>query len=309
MKLPSLISLEAFVIAAEHASFTRAAAELNLTSAAISQRVSSLEDYLGYQLFERSGPRLSLTEDGKICQSTLIRSLGQLRTSIGSLQDLKQDRALTVKVSPSVAHKWLIPRLGSFHKQNADIDLNIASSTDRLGIADGELCTAIYYGIDPSKGLPGHLAFDHLFKERVFPVCSPAYAKANCPNDTLDLAADHTFLHDDTTKPMKTFPSWRRWCDAFNIRNVDTNHGPRFGLSSVAIQAAIEGHGLALARGALVRHDLKSGLLVRPTSDVYPLQFEYYFVYPKLLARQPKFIGFRDWMQREARRHMTEYKE
>lgn len=306
MLLPSLKSIEAFESAAQYLNFTKAGTELNLTSAAISQRVTSLEDALGYELFERHGPKLKLTEMGEICRPRLIQALSQMRASISSLQEIAGQRVLTVKVSPSFAQKWLIPRLGRFYLNNPKVDLRVWSTTDSVRINQDELCSAIYYGINPSDGILGNQDVDYLFKERVFPVCSPEYYERNLQAFRQRNIQQLVLLHDDTMKPMRSFPDWQRWCEAFGLEDVNTNHGPRFVVSSIAIQAAVEGQGIVLARGALVRDDVRSGKLITPFDDVYPFGFDYLFVYPKILSQNENFNLFLKWLLDEARQHVDE---
>lgn len=299
MRLPSIKCIEAFEAAAKHLNFTRASAELNLTSAAVSQRIAALESDLGYALFQRNGPKLRLTEAGELSRPILLQSLSQIRSAIGSLRDITQNSLLTIKVSPSFAHKWLIPRLGRFHLRHPNIDLRVWSMTNRIVLKPDELCLAVYYGIDPQQGLESNFMVDSMFKEQVFPICSPGFAKVHAPFDHLDALQRAPLLHDDTMKPLVSFPDWRRWCDNFEIDNVDTNHGPRYMVSSMAVNAAIEGQGVCLGRGVLASDDLAAGRLIRPFEEVYPLTFEYLFVYPKLLAQQKNFELFRAWLLEE----------
>lgn len=307
MQLPSIKSLEAFEAAVKHLNFTRAAEELHLSSAAISQRISALEDVLAFALFERKGPKLELTKMGEVSHPILIRSITQVRTAIGSLNEITQNKVHTIKVSPSFAQKWLTPKLGDMNLRHPNIDLRVWSTTNRVRLENEEFCSAIYYSIDPTKRLSSSLAIESLFEERVFPVCSPEYAERMAGALEDRDFSKLTLIHDDTMKPMQTFPDWRRWCDTFSLRNVDTSHGPRFIVSSIAIQSAIEGQGLALARGALARDDLRDGRLVRPISDVYPLKFPYFFVYPKIMAQQDNFLTFRDWLLEQSTQHNDEY--
>jgi len=309
MRLPSLKCIEAFESAAKHLNFTRASEELNLTSAAVSQRIAALEADLGFPLFERNGPRLRLTEAGELARPILLQSLSQMRSAIGSLQDITQNSLLTIKVSPSFAHKWLIPRLGRFHLRYPNIDLRVWSMTNRIALRGDELCLAVYYGIDPEQGLDANLRVDSMFEEQVFPVCSPQYAEANAPFDSVDALGRATLLHDDTMQPLVSFPDWRRWCDSFEIEDVDTNHGPRYMVSSMAMNAAIEGQGVCLGRSALASDDLATGRLIQPFSEVYPLTFQYLFVYPQILAEQQNFEVFREWLLEEAARFQDELQD
>lgn len=305
MRLPALKNIEAFEAAARHLNFTRAGEDLNVTSAAISQRVINLEKTLGFRLFVRRGPKLVLTEEGQTCRPILQRTLGQVRNTVGLLQDMTISRILTLRTSPSFAQNWLLPRLSKFRQAHPGIDLRITSTTNSVGVEDGELVMAVYYGIDQKIGLAGNLAVETLFDERVFPVCSPEFAEAHCPIKEFRDLQELPLLHDDTMMELRVFPNWRQWCDYFELKKVDTSKGFRFVTSALALDATISGHGIALGRGALVRHHLDAKRLIRPFEDVFPLRFEYQFVYPRAFLDRPDFQAFRDWLLDEARSHVA----
>lgn len=296
MRLPSIKNIEAFEAAARHLNFTRAGEDLNVTSAAISQRVINLEKTLGVKLFHRHGPKLKLTEEGQACRPILQRSLGQMRNTVGLLQDLTISRILTLRASPSFAQNWLVPRLTSFRELHLDVDLRVASTTNSIRVEDGELVMAIYYGIDQKAGLASNLAVDTLFEEHVFPVCSPDYASRNGGITTLNDLQNLFLLHDDTMSALRVFPNWRQWCDYFDLNSVDTNKGFRFVTSALAQEAALAGQGIVLGRGALVADHIRSGRLIAPFTEVFPLGFEYQFVYPRTLLDRDDFAVFRDWL-------------
>ena len=302
MRLPSLKSIEAFDAAAKHLNFTRAGNELSISSAAVSQRVATLEGLLGFELFERHGPKLTMTDAGRACRPVLSRALSQMRDAVGSLQEVTRNPVLTIKASPSFAQKWLVPRLPRFYSHHPEIDLRVWSTTNTVKLEEGDPSLAIYYGIELSEGLPETLVVDFLFQERVFPVASPAYADKHRLRDLADLR-NATLLHDDTTRRMGLFPNWRRWCDAFDIRDVNTRRGPRYVVSSIAQEAAVDGQGVGLGRGALVRDDLAAGRLIRPFPECYPLSFQYLFVYPMHFPQRRSFRLFREWLLREAGSH------
>jgi len=302
MRLPSLKSIEAFDAAAKHLNFTRAGSELHISSAAVSQRVATLEDSLGFELFDRNGPKLTLTDAGRACRPVLSRALSQMRDAVGSLQEVTRNPVLTIKASPSFAQKWLVPRLPRFYSHHPEIDLRVWSTTNTVQLQEGEPLLAIYYGIETRAGLPDTLAVDFLFEERVFPVASPAYAEKKRLRTLADLR-NATLLHDDTMRRMRVFPNWRRWCDAFDVRDINTRRGPRYVVSSIALEAAVDGQGVGLGRGALVKDDLAAGRLLRPFGESYPLSFQYLFVYPMHFPQRRSFRLFRDWLLREAASH------
>ncbi len=300
MRFPTTNDIEAFVVAANHMNFTKAGETLNLTSSAISQRILALEQELGFKLFRRHGPKLILTEEGEISLPVLRQTLAQYRESIGSLQSLIQSRALTLQVSPSFAEKWLNPRLATFEERHPDIDLRIWSTVGGLNMKMDRPGLSVSYGINPSDGVPADHSVELLFAEHIFPVCAPEYLASCGPLNGLDDLGKMKLLHDDNMEPMRSFPNWRRWCARFKVNQVDTSRGPRFNISSMVLNAAIEGRGIALGRGALVYNDLEKGRLVRPFPEIFPLSFEYYLVYPRSLNDRPDFEPCRAWLVEEA---------
>lgn len=306
MRLPSLKNVEAFEAAAKHLNFTRAGEELNITSAAVSQRVAGLEESLGYRLFLRSGPKLELTDNGMLCLPLLSRALLQMREAVSTLEDVDDISVLTIRASPSFVNKWLIPKLVSFTGANRETDLRILGTSDRIDIEEGERLAAIFYGIEPGQGLAENLAVDRLIREDVFPVCSPDYAATHGPFEALDDLRRIDLLHDETMKAMQSFPTWQRWCENFDLEGVEFNRGLRFRVSELAVEAAVAGLGMALGRGALVRKDIEAGRLVRPFSQIYPLSFDYLLVYPRILNQRPDFQKFRAWILEEAKRYESE---
>lgn len=300
MRLPSLKNVQAFEAAARHLNFTRAGEDLNLTSAAISQRVVNLEKTLGFELFVRRGPKLVLTPEGQSCRPVLQRALTQMRNTVGLLQDMTISQILTLRTSPSFAQKWIMPRLKSFRTQYPDIDLRIITTTNSVSVEEGELIMAVYYGIDQKVGLASNLSVDTLFDERVFPVCSSNFLDDHGDINELQDLQRLPLIHDDTMTALGVFPNWRQWCDFFELGRVDTSKGLRFVTSGLALDAALDGHGIALGRGALVRDHLSNGRLVRPFTEVFPLRFEYQFVYPRSLSEREDFQCFRTWILDQA---------
>ncbi|HIP78843.1 MAG TPA: LysR family transcriptional regulator, partial [Kiloniellaceae bacterium] len=172
-KLPPLKALRAFEAAARHLSFTQAASELNVTQAAISHQVKLLEEHLGLQLFRRLNRRLVLTEAGQIYLPVLRDAFD--RIAAGTSQLFKDDDSgpLTVSVLPSLAAKWLLPRMPRFRDRHPDIDVMISANNKLVDFADDSVEMAIRYG---AGNYPG-LQVDLLLSDEVFPVCSPALLK------------------------------------------------------------------------------------------------------------------------------------
>lgn len=287
--LPPLNALRAFEAAARLLSFTRAADELAVTQAAVSHQIKSLEEWLGVLLFQRLPRRLALTDGGRELLATIRNSFDRIESAVGRVRRNDGAGPLTVSVLPSFAAKWLVPRLGRFQTQHPDIEVRIAAET-RLSLFDDGVDLAIRAG----RGHWPDLVCERLLNEELFPVCSPRLLAGPAPLvDPADLKR-HTLLHDDFEQ------DWRMWLDAAGVTGVDWRRGPRFSNSSMVIQAAVEGQGVALARSALAQADLKAGRLVRPFRIDIASDLAYYIVCPAAHTARPKVRAFRDWLMREA---------
>jgi LysR family glycine cleavage system transcriptional activator len=188
---------------------------------------------------------------------------------------------LTVNVLSSFAARWLVPRLGRFRELHPDIDVLIAPKDEFVDFQRENVDVGIRYG----RGIYPGLRTDLLLEEEIFPVCSPALRDGSNPlADPIDLI-NHTLLHDDGEA------GWRQWLLAAHVGGVDTTRGPLFTDSSISLQAAIEGQGVALARGALAKADLESGKLVRLFDVALLADHAYFLVCPEATAGRPKGCG------------------
>lgn len=289
--LPPLNALRAFEAAARHLSFTAAASELNVTQAAISHQIKALEERLGLKLFRRAGRGLLLTD---AAQAYLAEIGGAFDRIAGATRRLHQHDAagvLSATVLPSFAAKWLLPRLGRFRAGHPEIDLRISSSTETVDLMREDFDIALRAG---SGDYPGMRA-DAILSESFFPVCSPALLAGPLPlREPADLR-HHTLLHDEPRD------LWQLWLKTVGIADIDATRGPGFSDSGMVIWAAIEGQGIAIAKGTLAADDLKAGRLVRPFGQSMPADFSYWLICPEASAERPKIVAFRDWLLAEAR--------
>lgn len=305
-RLPPLSALRTFLVAARHLSFVQAANELNVTPAAVGQQVRLLEACLGRALFTRNNRSLALTDDGRMILPGLAEGFERIVGAVTLLQGAAAAGPLSVSVAPSFATKWLIHRLDSFRSVHPDINVRISASLDLVDLtAEGTDC-AIRYG---GGSYPG-LVVDKLLTEAVFPVCSPALlaGPGDGPGDRtggLDSPTAlrrHTLLHDDSPDEDSSCPDWRMWLRAAGVGDVDAAQGPRFDQSSLVLEAAAAGQGVALAKARLADADLSSGRLVRPFGGVQHIQFAYYFVCAPGRASDPRVDAFRSWLKAECGR-------
>jgi LysR family glycine cleavage system transcriptional activator len=289
-RLPPLNALKAFEAAARHESFTRAAEELCVTQGAVSHQVKALEAELGVRLFNRERQRLVITEAGRAYLVIVREAFDRIAAGTERLQQREKAGVLTVSTSPNFAAKWLVHRLGRFAETHPEIDLRISASLHHVDFAREEVDLAIRHGDGRWPGL--HVV--RLCAEERFPVCNPKLLRGR---RALRRPADlrrHTILHlDDCT-------AWGEWLDAAGVAGLDLTRGPILNQASMAIDAAVAGQGVALARTALAAWDLLSGRLVKPFDFALPVSFAYWMVCPRATADQPKIAAFGAWLASEA---------
>ncbi len=291
-RLPPLNALRAFTVAARHGSLSRAAEELHVTPAAVSHQVKALEDQLDIALFIRGHRSLTLTEAGRALLPGLQAGFEQLAEAVARLHALRSDRPLTVSANMSFCGKWLIPHLDRFRRLHPDIDIRLDASNELTDFATDGVDVAIRYGGGAYPGLASH----RLWPAQVFPVCSPRLPTPERPLAKPEDLRHHTLLHADWFAHSVAWPDWRMWLKSAGVANVDGSRGLQFNQTAHAIQAAVEGHGVALASSLLVADDLAAGRLVRPFELTVDVDFTFYLVYPRARAEDPKVVAFRDWL-------------
>ncbi len=299
-RLPPLTSLRAFAVAAKHLSLTRAATELGVTPGAVSQQIKQLEDHLDCALFRRGGRGLALTAEGRACLPGLIEGFDRLRNALEAIPRPGQRDALTVSVAPSFAAKWLVPRLDRFGARHPQIDVRISATMELVDFDENDIDCAIRDGAGRYPGL----TIEKLMDETVMPVCSPQLAKrGNALRSLADLER-YTLLHDSSPDQDPSCPDWGMWLKAAGVDGVDARRGLHFNQSSLVIEAAISGRGVALAKGSLAHGDLRAGRLMALFDFRQPIKFAYFFVAPPSRSGSDKVQVFRHWLKAEVERDL-----
>jgi LysR family glycine cleavage system transcriptional activator len=299
-QLPPLNALRAFEAAGRHLSFLKAAEELGVTPAAISHQVKALEAYCGAPLFRRLTRALLLTDAGQEALPLLRDGFDTLAEAAAGMMRHEDTPLLTVSVAPAFAAKWLMPRLDGFRAAYPDYDISVDATDRVIDFAKESADVAIRYGPGNYPGLRA----DCLMSEVSSPVCSPRLLQGPHP---LRMPADlrhHTLLHVEWKREDDAAPNWRMWLLAAGIRDIDSTRGLRFNQENMAVQAAIESHGVALVSDVLTADDVAAGRLVRPfeLSLADPLDFSYYVVCPEEAVDRPKVAAFRAWVIAEAQK-------
>ena len=295
--LPPLNALRAFEASARHLSFTKAAEELGVTPAAVSHQIKGLEDFLGVVLFRRLTRALVLTEAAQRALPALREGFVKLAEASERLRAPADTGILTVSVDPSIAVKWLVPRLERFHQVCPGLDLRLDANGALVDFERDGVDVGIRYGGGHYPGLRADL----MFAERVIPVCSPDLMAGPHPLRTPADLRHHTLLHLDW-RVEETAPNWRMWLLAAGVEGIDASRGQHFNLESMVLEAAVKGQGVALVDAVLSQDDLARGHLVKPfeLSVSGESGFSYYVVTPLARAEEPKIAAFRDWVLAEA---------
>lgn len=296
--IPGLQSLKAFDASARHLNFTRAATELNVTPAAVSHQIKELEEAIGVPLFQRTSRHMQLTRQGQVLKPAIADALEGITRALQKLRQVENPTQVRVTVSPSLAAKWLVPRLDRFLESVPGADVRIDVSSEPLDFDREDIDVAIRFG---DGNYPG-LVVEKLFHDTLFPVCSPELLKGakklREPKDLLQF----TLIHLDWEAQGAVWPNWRMWMLAAGVKDFNDTRGLHFSQTSLALQAAIDGNGVALGDSTLVGDDLASGRLVKPfeLSLRSPAQFAYHLITRRDTAERPMTKAFRNWIIAEA---------
>lgn len=300
MKSPTYLNaLRAFEASARHHSFSAAAAELNVTPAAVGQLVRSLEGWLGEPLFRRAAggrTRLIPTESAERALPDIRAGMERLRLGLSRLRAHSATGVLTVTMSPAFAAKWLLPRIENFHALHPEMDVRLDTSLRLIDFRAQDIDAGIRYGRGDWPGL----MVEKLMDEQIYPVCAPGWLARNGPLDTPGDLAGKALIHDLSVDTHVGFASWSAWLLRAGAEAVESGRGMQVNNSAAVLQAAIDGHGVALARSVMARDDVRAGRLVHLFPDVAQASvLAYYLVYPAENASLPKLRVFREWLMQE----------
>ena len=292
-RLPPLTALRAFEAAGRRLNFTRAAEELNVTQAAVSHQIRSLEDHLGVTLFRRRGRGLALSEAGRALLPVLAEAFGRIAEAIEGLGVAGEAGVLSVTLRPYFGMKWLAPRLGRFWQACPQIALRLHHSIEPVDFAREEADLAVLWGRGDWPGVEAEL----LLGGALAPVCSPLLMAGAHPLRAPADLGHHNLLHEES------HDLWTRWLAAAGAREVDPRAGTIIDDTNVRLEAALDGQGVALGWIPLLADDLAAGRLVRPFDPALE-DYGYYVVTPPGGLARPKVRAFRDWLLAEAARDL-----
>lgn len=275
-----LNAVRTFECAARLLSYTRAAEELGVTQGAVSRQIATLEGYIGQPLFRRAGRGIALTFAGERYAAEVREALARLESASARIMR-RPDESVLIVGATAVASRWLIARLAEFQRAHRDLSVHlrdIASSAELHGIDIAVLGAA---ADEPS------VESQEILRERLTPVCSPSDRVPDSP----EALANGTLLH------LTSYPdAWSNWFRAAGFAGGYGYRGPVFDDVGLAIEAAIQGQGVALAPAHAVEADIRSGRLVAPFAISVASGRRYHLAWPKAKARLQKVRLFRDFI-------------
>lgn len=272
-RIPPLARLRTFEVAARLQSFALAAQELNLTASAVSHQIRDLERHFGLHLFERSHRRVQTTPEGRRLYESLARVFDALEAACAEVTLPQQDQVLAVHCAPSLAIKWLGPRLPAFLAAHPGLNVRLTTGAETLDLGlVREVDVVLTYG-EPPLERPG-VEVAPLGPERIAPLVAPALVPRRAR--AADLVRRLTLI-DSTLSPV-TWPQW------FERQGLAPPAGPRpaFDRAAMAIAAAVDGMGVALESTRLAARELERGELVELGAKTF-----------EPLARAVHFVGLR----------------
>lgn len=296
VSLPPLDALRGFVAAARRMSITAAADDLCLTQSAVSRQIQALEERLGVQLFTRSSRSITLTEAGEQLFQLASPWMERLLDLTESLRQDGRLRPVTISASIGVASLWLLPKLGAFQTAHPHIDVRLAASNRVMDLERDGIDLAIRY----SPATPATEGGLRLFDEEVAPVASPAVAASafGRPGLLADPLLAHVLLDfDDRGRPWL---HWDYWLKAQGLEQRKPKGYLHFNQYDQVIQAAVEGHGVALGRLALLLPMLKDGRLVARMDQRLQVDDNGYWLMQAPGKQREEVAVFRDWLLAQA---------
>jgi len=294
-ELSRLKSLQAFEATARHGSFVGAAMELGVTPAAVGQMVRGLETWLGSPLFHRQKQgrdRLVPVDSARAALLDLSEGLNRLEAGLEKLRAGQGRTVITVSASQAIVAKWLLPELDDFTARHAKVEVRL-DVTDRLAdLTRGEADIGVRCGAGTWAGLTAVRLMDEAF----IAVASPDLP---APPGASDPAwfAQQTLIYDATPQGAGVFPTWEDWARVARIGLSPTQSKLSINASAAVLQAAIKGHGIALARRALAAQDIAAGRLRPLFPDVVlAIPWGYYAVTTPRALNRPAVAAFRNWL-------------
>lgn len=293
--IPPFQSVRVFEAAARTGSFARAAEELGVSAGAVSQHIRILEEFAGQPLFRRLGRGVELTEAGQSAYQHAGAAMAEMLQAGRAMRAKLRGQRVAISAAPSFASKWLAPRLNRFQDAHPGFDVRLFADAQLVEFAGSDIDFAVRYGPGGYEGLH----YERLMPESVVVLCSPRLLNGGGAVAASDLLA-LPLIHEDGPERDPSCPTWSVWFASRGLKREDAERGLRFNQSALAIEAAVAGKGLVLAKRQLATRDIESGKLVAPLADAgAPLGFAYWLVWPRGRRFEAAQTAFLDWLRSE----------
>lgn len=293
--LPPLNALRAFGAVGRHLNFSRAAEELFVTPAAVSQQVKNLEDILGVVLFQRLGRNTTLTDAGRQLLPGVEAGFEELENAVRLCRSYGETKHISCSTVGGFASRWLVPRLRGWTAETPDIDIRISTSRDLVGLQGQGIDLAIRLG----TGKEPDFHTEILLQEQVVPLCSPRLLVGDPPLRQPDDLANHQLIHF-TPAAGQLNTRWADWLEIAGVEGIDLSRGIFLNDGSAALSAAIAGQGIVLAPKVIAGKEIELETLVIPFDIELPTDHAWYIIMPPANLDRPEILAFRDWLLAEA---------
>jgi LysR family glycine cleavage system transcriptional activator len=290
-KLPPLNAVRAFEAAARNGGFTRAAEELRVSQGAISRHIFCLEQWLQVKLFTRVHRGVELTPQGTAFFNVVKSAMDLLESGAAHLKRSPDEHRLRLKLPPTFAMRWLVPRLVRFHAQHPNIDVQITTSHTDADFDREDVDIGIYSWPEPPTGA----GYRRVLSETLLPVCAPSLLN-RVPRLRKPADLENHVLLCSLNRPS----DWPTWVAAAAVGHIDGNGGLKFENAALAYQAAIDGLGVMIAQWAFVEDDLATGRLVTPFDLRVPTKRAYFLATHPHREKPERLRYFEDWILSEA---------
>ncbi|MEP3276878.1 MAG: LysR substrate-binding domain-containing protein [Stappiaceae bacterium] len=286
-RFPSFAGLKAFYAVAATGGVVKAAERLGISPSAVSHQIKKFEGELGVRLFDHNKGKRRLTADGLRYFQAVEQPLRQILEATEGVRSTPGQRKASITLTPSLAVNWLMPKLRQFNLQHPDIELNLVTTTRVVDLVRENVDLAIRRGTSNWPGLKSEL----LMSEMLVPVMSPDQWQKVCGLEPLDI-----FSQTKALVNTAVINEWEEWCRNADIASPTPSRQFKLGTYELAVQAAVDGLGIALGRRPMVDGLLDSGELVAPLTGLANLEVNYYVLWPQERSLTTSVRTILDWL-------------
>jgi len=294
-RLNNLNNLRCFESAARNESYSKAAIELCLSQAAVSQKMRQLEESLTTKLFVRQGRKMALTASGIKLLKVTQNAFNTLINGLNDIQSEEVAGSLTITSTPAFTSMWLMPKLHEFSMQHPEIKIRVASSNRFEDLKQNHIDLAIRFGTSVDKNTPSDFKCEYFGQDEVYPVCSRKLA------DEINFESPQDILKTWLVRLEKQGPyNWQAWFEKAGVGDHEKHtQWTEVVSTDIGLSAVASGHGFTLAAKSLYREGVESGNLVIPIKIKHPAAVKRYLVFDENSPRKARLDIFMNWLKRE----------